>query len=293
MSFADLMLEHGEDLQYAIFFGAFALFAVFEFWIPRRATSPNRRRRWPTNLSMTVVNIFALGFVPVSFIGAATWAEREAFGLMNVFKIPIEFLLPLAMLLRGLISTVTHLLAHKLPWLWRIHRVHHLDTELDFTSTLRFHPAEFFVNALIGVPVVLALGFPAWVLAFYELFDVAITMFSHANIRLPLWVDRALHYVIVTPDLHRIHHSTWQPETDSNYGAVFPIWDVIFGTFRGTSRARQEDMPLGLEELRDPEAQHLFRLLLSPFRKCLGPAGPSASKASSVSYGALESEKLA
>jgi sterol desaturase/sphingolipid hydroxylase (fatty acid hydroxylase superfamily) len=269
MEFEALMLEHGERLQYALFFGILALLMLLEAWLPRRSTPSNRRRRWPTNLGMTATNVVALGFVPFSFIGAALWAESAQIGLFNRIDLPIWALLPATLLLRGLISTGTHLLAHKIPWLWRIHRVHHLDTELDVTSTVRFHPLEFFVNPFIGVPLVLLFGLPAWILAFYELLDILVTLFSHSNLRIPIQLNRFLRYVIVTPDLHRIHHSTWQPETDSNYGAVFPVWDLIFGTFRPEPRGRQENMQLGLTELREPEASEYLRLLFSPFHRDL------------------------
>jgi sterol desaturase/sphingolipid hydroxylase (fatty acid hydroxylase superfamily) len=279
MDFTTLMLEQGESLQYALFFGALIIFLVLETWLPRRTSGPNRRLRWPTNIGMTATNLVALGFVPFSFIGAALWAESNQYGLFNHIGLPTWVLLVATMLLRGLISTGTHLLAHKLPWLWRIHRVHHLDTELDVTSTVRIHPAEFFVNPFIGVPVVLAFGLPAWILALYELLDIGITLFSHANIRIPVGLNRWLCYVIVTPDLHRIHHSTWEPETNSNYGAVFPIWDWVLGTFRAEPRGRQEDMELGLSELRDPEANAYLRLLASPFRKSLQDSSQPAAPA--------------
>lgn len=271
MNFPDLMMEQGETLQYVLFFGFLALFFAAETVLARRTTSPDRARRWPTNLGLTLTNVLALGFVPFSFIGAALWAREAGFGLFNAFDPPIWALVPATLLLRGLISTGTHFLAHKIPWLWRIHRVHHLDTELDVTTTVRFHPLEFFVNPFIGVPIVLIFGMPAWILAFYELLDVVVTLFSHANIRIPQSVNRVLQTIIVTPDLHRIHHSSWQPETDSNYGAVFPIWDIVFGTFRATPRDRQEDMELGLEALRECKANTYLSLLSSPLHKVLTP----------------------
>jgi sterol desaturase/sphingolipid hydroxylase (fatty acid hydroxylase superfamily) len=276
MNFETLMLERGEALQYVLFFATFGLFLAVEPLLPRRTTESDRRRRWPTNLGMTATNIVALGFVPFSFIGAALWARDANFGLFNQIELPLWVLFPLTLLLRGLISTGTHMLNHKVPWLWRIHRVHHLDTELDVTSTVRFHPLEFFIGPFIGVPLVLCFGLPGWILAFYELLDIAITLFSHSNLRIPARVNRFLRYCIVTPDLHRIHHSTWQPETDSNFGAVFPVWDWLFGTFRPDPRGSQEDMELGLAELRDPGANEFWRLLASPLRKDLcGSAIPS------------------
>jgi sterol desaturase/sphingolipid hydroxylase (fatty acid hydroxylase superfamily) len=270
MGFQELMLERGESLQYALFFGLMVLFLGLETIIPRRRTPTNRRRRWPTNLGMTATNVVALGFVPFSFVGAALWARSANIGLFNLIEPPLWMVIPLTLLLRGLISTGTHMLNHKVSWLWRVHRVHHLDTEIDVTSTVRFHPLEFLINPFIGLPIVLIFGLPPWILAAYELMDVAITLFSHSDLRVPTKLDWLLHYVIVTPDLHRIHHSSWPPETDSNYGAVFPVWDLIFGTFRADPRGRHEFMQLGLQELREPEASSYLGLLLSPIRRDLG-----------------------
>ena len=181
------------------------------------------------------------------------------------------------LLVRGFISFFTHLLNHKIPFLWRFHRVHHLDTELDVSSTVRFHPVEFVLSTFIGLPVVVAFGLSSWVLIFNELLDVAVTLFSHSNLRVPTFINRPLRYVIVTPDLHRVHHSAWQPETDSNFGAVFPIWDLIFGTFRPTPRDGHELMRLGLDDLREPEANRFLVLLLSPFKKQIAPPVTTSS----------------
>lgn len=279
MDIPKALLEHGENLQYVCFFTGLAVFIALERLFPRRPGGLLRRMRWPTNWGLTLLAILSLPLVPVSFIGAALWAESQGIGLLNQIALPIGALVALTLLIRGGISTGTHWLNHQLPWLWRIHRVHHLDTELDVSSTVRLHPLEFFVGALIGAPIIVAFGLPAWVLALYELLDVVVTLFSHSNLRIPLGLDRWLHYLIVTPDLHRVHHSTHQPETDSNYGAVFPIWDVLFGSFRTLPPDRHPDMPLGLAELRGPDAQRLIPLLLSPFSARLGPREPMSEEA--------------
>ncbi len=169
---------------------------------------------------MTALNVVALGFVPVSFVAAAMGSEVNGYGLFHRVALPAWFVMIGTLLVRGFISTATHLLNHKIPWLWQIHRVHHLDTELDVSSTVRFHPLEMMIGPFIGLPIVVLFGLSPWVLAFYELLDIAVTLFSHSNLRVPPRINRLLRYLIVTPDLHRIHHSTWQPETDSNYGAV-------------------------------------------------------------------------
>ena len=153
----------------------------------------------------------------------------------------------------------------KVPLLWRVHGVHHTDTELDVSTTVRFHPLEFPISLAIGLPWVLALGFSPWVLVVYELLDVVITLVSHSNVSFPTWLERPLRYLVVTPDLHRIHHSTRPEESDSNYGAVFPAWDLFFGTFRTQTHGPAQEFPLGLENVRDQRTQSLPWLLGMPF----------------------------
>src|SRR5262245_3299313 len=154
---------------------------------------------------------------------------------------------------------------HKVPLFWRVHRVHHTDTELDVSTTVRFHPLDAVIASLIGVPIVLVLGLDPAALIAYELLDVSITLCSHANLELPLRLERVLRYCLVTPDLHRVHHSTNPEETDSNFSAVFPVWDLIFGTMKTRPREKLATMPMGLEEVRDDRSHRLFWLLAVPF----------------------------
>lgn len=221
----------------------------------------DRRTRWPANFFLTCVNLVAIGMLPISFFGAARWAESRSVGLLNWFPLPAAALVVVTLLVRGFISFSTHYLNHMVPLFWRVHRVHHLDTELDVSTTVRFHPLEFVIGLITGVPIVLAAGLTPWILMLYELFDVVVTLWSHSNVRVPAALDRALRYVIVTPDLHRIHHSARRPETNSNFGAVFPIWDVIFGTFCATPRDGHELMRLGLDEVRGADAHRSLWLL--------------------------------
>jgi sterol desaturase/sphingolipid hydroxylase (fatty acid hydroxylase superfamily) len=215
---------------------------------------------------MSLVVILSLPLLPVSFITAALWAQKNGVGLFNLFgdEMPLAILIALTLLVRAFISFGTHFLNHKIPFLWRFHRVHHLDTELDVSSTVRFHPLEMPLSMVIGLPIVLLCGLSPWVLIFYELLDVSVTLFSHANIRLAPGLERYLRYFIVTPDLHKVHHSAFKPETDSNFSPVFPLWDILFGTFRTETREPLQTMPLGLEEIRDPKANSFWWLLASP-----------------------------
>lgn len=264
MGFPHWIIANGEILQYVLFFFLLAGLAAMERLAPRRSGPIDRRTRWPVNMGLTLLNVAALSILPVSLIGAAWWAQAHGWGLFNRLTLPTALVGILSLLIRGWISFSTHFLMHMVPLFWRVHRVHHLDTELDVTTTVRFHPLEFVLGSLLGVPVVVAFGLPPWLLVSYETLDVVVTLWSHSNVRLPASIDRILRYLIVTPDLHRVHHSAWQPETDSNFSAVFPVWDLVFGTFRTGTRVPQESMQLGLEEVRDSRVHRLGWLLASP-----------------------------
>ena len=261
MNVSDWMLIHGGDLQVALFFAFLLLIGVAERLFPLRPGAMDRDLRWPANLGLTLVNLATLGVLPVSMIGAALWAESRTWGLLNNIELPVGIAIAVTLLMRGFVSFFAHYLMHKVPLFWRVHRVHHLDTELDVSSTVRFHPIEFVIQTVPGVLIAVASGLTPWVLVLYELLDVVVTLWTHSNLRLPERIDCVIRYVVVTPSLHRIHHSAWQPETDSNFGAVFPIWDLIFGTYRSMPREDQEHMRLGLDEVRGPDAHRLLWLL--------------------------------
>jgi sterol desaturase/sphingolipid hydroxylase (fatty acid hydroxylase superfamily) len=261
MRFGEWILANGESLQVSLFFSLLVLLAVAERLLPRRPGPMHRAVRWRANFILTFLNFVALSVLPLSFITAAFWAEAHGWGLLNVIRLPLVVAVILNLMMRGFISFFTHYLMHMVPLFWRIHRVHHLDTELDVTTTVRFHPLEFVVGLIPGVPLVVLFGLSPWLLMFYELLDVAVTLWTHSNLRIQGSIERVIRYVFVTPDLHRIHHSTREPETNSNYGAVFPVWDLIFGTFNPTPRDGHEHMLLGLEEIRGDDAHRSIWLL--------------------------------
>ena len=282
MSFPEWIVAHGDTLQFGLVFGLLGFLAAIEPLVPRRTGPMDRKVRWPTNVLFTFLNLIALGMLPVTIIGTAFWAAQHRWGLLNQIAAPIPAIIAVTLLVRAFISFFTHYMMHMVPAFWRLHRVHHLDTELDVTTTVRVHPIEFFVQSLLAVPLVLAFGLTPWVLVSYEVFDVIVTLWSHSNTRLPLAIDRVLRYVVVTPDLHRIHHSAWKPETNSNFGAVFPLWDIVFGTFRDTPRGGHEHMRLGLDDVRGRDAQRPLWLLGSIVRNRLTPAVDAPARWSSA-----------
>lgn len=269
--FETILRTSFEPLQYAVFFGLLIALGLAEAWLPRgRASSRapgHRLGRWPANFTLTALNIVVLGAIPITGLMVADLARDAGAGLLNIAGAAPAAAFVLTILLRSLLSWGVHLAMHKLPLLWRVHRVHHSDEGMDVSTTVRFHPLEF----LIATPVMLAAAWglglsPAGLMA-YELFDAAMAVISHANLRLPRPLDRVLRLVIVTPDMHRVHHSAWQPETDSNYGATFSFWDRIFGTYRDPDAARMDEMQIGLQDIRGPRTRSLPALLAAPFRR--------------------------
>lgn len=260
---------HQEGLLIGLSLGLFALVAGLERIMPFRRAAAGAARRWAANLTLTALNLVTLAALPISFIGAAHWARAREIGWLNVWDTPPWLALGVTLLLRAFTSYSSHWLMHRVPLLWRIHRVHHFDTALDVSSTMRFHPLEFPVGIVLGLPVVLAAGLTPWVLVAYELLNAAVTLLAHSNLRLPPSVEQVLRYLIVTPGLHRIHHSIRQSETDSNFSAVFPVWDLILGTFRTATHGPQASMKLGLEEVRDERIARIGWLLRSPFLRRL------------------------
>ena len=254
-----------EPLQYVAFFGVFLVFALAEARVPRDPAPPERARRWPANWILTTANVVLTSALPVSMIAAADFARVEGVGLLNMIDLPLVAAFAIGFLGRAFISWGTHYLNHKVPFLWAIHRVHHADTRLDVSTTVRFHPLEFVFTTPLALAGVVALGVPALPLLIYELMDASVTVFSHANVRLPRWIDRPLSLFIVTPDLHRVHHSSHQPETDSNYGAVLTIWDRVLGTYRRKSEDGLAIQENGLTEVQDPRSRNLLWLLILPF----------------------------
>lgn len=254
-----------DPLQYAAFFGVFFVFAVLESMAPRDQAPPERLWRWPTNIVLTVLNIIVMGMIPVGILTAADFAKSQQIGLLNAIDMSYWTAFALGFLGRAFLSWGTHYLNHKVPILWAIHRVHHVDTRLDVSSTVRFHPLEFVFTTPITLAGVIAIGVPPLPLLIYELMDASITVFSHSNVRLPWWVDRPLSVFIVTPDVHRVHHSSHQPETDSNFGAVLTVWDWVLGTYKRKPASELEIQENGLSEVQDSRSRNLFWLLVLPF----------------------------
>jgi sterol desaturase/sphingolipid hydroxylase (fatty acid hydroxylase superfamily) len=194
-------------------------------------------------------------------------AEANGWGLFNVVAVPAWIAVPLAVILLDLIIYLQHVLFHAVPVLWRLHRMHHADLDFDVTTGVRFHPIEILLSMIIKFGAVAALGTPAVAVLIFEVLLNATSMFSHGNVRIPARLERVLRWLMVTPEMHRVHHSIIPQETNSNFGFNLPWWDRLFGTYRAQPLAGHEDMTIGIEQFRDPAELRFHRMLLQPFRE--------------------------
>jgi len=258
------LLSDRDVLWFAAYWGLLAFIAGLEVVLPAFRQPPQRSKRWPANLGLGIVNMTLAPLAPVSAVWGAQWAQHEGIGLLNALGGPLWTAVVVTFAVRSLAGYLLHVLMHKVPLFWRMHRVHHFDTQLDVSTSLRSHPLEFAATLLTMVPIAILFGLNPWALAAYEAVESLTNALAHANLRLPQWLDRPLRRLLVTPNMHCLHHSSYQPETDSNYGQVFSLWDRLFGTYSSAPRAGYEAMQIGLAELRDARADDLWWQLKSP-----------------------------
>jgi sterol desaturase/sphingolipid hydroxylase (fatty acid hydroxylase superfamily) len=252
--------------------GVFVLLAAWELIGPRRRQPAGRAARWPGNLGIVVLDTILVRLVfPVTGVGLALLAEARGWGLFNLAALPNWIAVAASVVLLDLAIYLQHVLFHAVPALWRLHRMHHADLAFDVTTGLRFHPVEILLSMLIKLTVIAALGAPALSVLIFEVLLNATSMFSHGNIRLPERFDRVLRWLVVTPDMHRVHHSILPRETNCNFGFNLPWWDRLFGTYRPKPAAGHEAMTIGIEQFRDWRELRLDRMLLQPFREDVGP----------------------
>jgi sterol desaturase/sphingolipid hydroxylase (fatty acid hydroxylase superfamily) len=249
------------------FAAVFAALALWEIFHPRRALFAGRLPRWPNNLGIVMVDALAVRLLmPTAAVGAALYAAGEGYGLFRLAEFRLSIAATLGFLALDLVIYAQHVVFHKVPLLWRLHRMHHADLDVDVTTGLRFHPFEILISMLIKIAVVIALGIPVVAVVLFEVVLNATSMFNHSNVALPLRLDRVLRFVVVTPDMHRVHHSVLRHETDSNFGFNVPWWDRLFRTYRAEPEAGHAAMTVGLPVFRDPAELRLDRMLTQPFR---------------------------
>jgi len=254
-------------IRLAAFAGIFAVMAAWEILAPRRDQKLGRRTRWSGNIGIVIVDAVLVRLVfPITAVGLALVAEARGWGLFYVLDLPTWVSVPLAVMALDLAIYLQHVLFHAVPTLWRLHRMHHADLELDVTTGTRFHPIEIILSMGIKLGAVAAMGVPAVAVLAFEVLLNATSIFNHSNVRIPAWVDRGLRWIVVTPDMHRVHHSILAPETNSNFGFNLPWWDRLFGTYRDQPAAGHLGMTIGIEQFREPAEQRLGCMLTQPFR---------------------------
>jgi len=240
---------------------------VWEILDPRRARVLPRRARWPANLGLVVLNTAAVRVLfPLGAAGGALWAARSGWGLFNLIEAPAWMAFLGSVVVLDLAIYAQHVAMHRVPALWRLHRVHHADLDVDVSTGVRFHPLEIVLSMGFKVALVVGLGAPAAAVIAFEIILNATSMFNHANVGIAPGLDRSLRAVIVTPDMHRIHHSIRREETDSNFGFNVSWWDRLFRTYRDQPKDGQLGLTPGLGQFREPRELRLDRMLLQPFR---------------------------
>lgn len=270
----DAILAAEPTIRLVAFLGVLAAMALWEVGAPRRRREIPRVVRWTNNLALVVLDtaILRLTF-PILAVGLAVLAEERGWGLFNNVDAPVWVSIVISMLLLDLAIYLQHVMFHAVPGLWRLHRMHHADLDFDATTGLRFHPVEILISMGIKLAVVAALGPPAIAVLLFEVILNATALFNHANIDFPRRVDRILRWIVVTPDMHRVHHSVDPRETNSNFGFNLPWWDRLLGTYVAQPSQGHTDMVIGIEQFRTSRDLWLDRMLIQPLR---GPASGGA-----------------
>jgi sterol desaturase/sphingolipid hydroxylase (fatty acid hydroxylase superfamily) len=267
MTFNEWALAHEPSVRLGAFFGVFTLMAVWEAVAPRRKRLLPRRVRWVHNLALVVLNSLILRLLfPVAAVGFALLAAERGWGLLNAFGVPFWWAFALSVITLDFLIYLQHVMFHAVPLLWRLHRMHHADLDFDVTTGARFHPIEILLSMLIKFAVIAVIGAPAVAVVIFEVVLNATAMFNHGNLRLPAVLDRVLRLLIVTPDMHRVHHSIEDHETNSNFGFNLSLWDRMFGTYKAQPDAGHEAMTIGIRDFREPRlASDLPGMLILPF----------------------------
>lgn len=264
------LLATEPQLRLIVFLGVLFAMALWELAAPRRRQEIPRVIRWTNNLGLVVIDTMVLRLsFPILAVGLAVVAQDRGWGFFNIIEAPGWIAVLVSIVVLDLVIYLQHVMFHAVPALWRLHRMHHADLEFDVTTGVRFHPVEILLSMGIKLAVVMALGPPAVAVLIFEVLLNATSMFNHSNVRLPTCVDRILRLIVVTPDMHRIHHSTRPEETNSNFGFNLPWWDRLLGTYKAQPKAGHEGMSIGIEQFRTTRDLWLDSMLVQPVK---GPA---------------------
>ncbi len=268
---SEFLLTNEPIIRLSAFLGILVVMMIWEVASPCRRLEIPRLIRWSNNLGIVAVNTIVVRLTfPIVAVGLALHAESQNWGLFNLIELPMWLAIVISVVLLDLVIYLQHVMVHAIPILWRLHRLHHADLDYDVTTGLRFHPFEIILSMAIKLVVIFALGPPAAAVLIFEVLLNGTAMFNHGNVRLPLVLDKVLRWIVVTPDMHRVHHSVRPEEANSNFGFNLPWWDRLLGTYREQPQDGHAEMTIGIEQFRNPRDLWLDRLLVQPW---LGPAG--------------------
>ena len=258
-------------IRLGCFLGIFAVIALWELALPRRRLTQPRWLRWYANLGILALNtVLVRLLVPLAPVAIAAIAGSGGWGILNLVELPFWLEVVLAVVVLDLVIYLQHVTFHAVPALWRVHRMHHADLDFDVTTGSRFHPIEILVSMSIKMAAVAVVGPAPVAVIMFEVLLNGTSMFNHGNVRLRARLDRALRWIVVTPDMHRVHHSDIPGETNSNFGFNLPWWDRLFGTYRPQPSLGHEQMTIGIDTFREPGELHLHRILVQPLRRNAG-----------------------
>ncbi len=267
MHIDEFIMNHEVSLRLGFFFGIFGVMAIWEIVAPRRTLMVSKTIRWTNNLGIVLLNTMLLRLLfPAAAVGMAVFAENNGWGLFNYLSAPFWLAVIVSVIAMDFVIYLQHVLVHAVPALWRLHRVHHADLDYDVTTGARFHPIEIILSMLLKFATIVVLGPPIVAVVIFEILLNATAMFNHSNVKIPRYIDRLLRWLVVTPDMHRVHHSVEDDEANSNFGFNLPWWDRLFGTYRDQPRGGHEAMTIGIHKYRKPkQVSWLPGMLALPF----------------------------
>lgn len=273
---AEWLLKHEPSIRLGCSAGIFALLLLSEVFLPKRRRPVRRAKRWPANFGVAILDSLLVRiFLPTGALGLALFVQKQGWGIFNVLAWPPWIEVVASILVLDLSIYFQHRVFHGVPVLWRLHRMHHADLDVDATTGNRFHPIEIGLSMAIKFGVIALIGAPLLAVLLFEILLNATSLFNHANLRVHPWLEPTLRCLVVTPDMHRVHHSIHRDETDSNFGFNLPWWDRIFRTYRPEPRDGHDGITLGIQEFREERELKLWRMLWQPFRKSKATVPPS------------------
>jgi sterol desaturase/sphingolipid hydroxylase (fatty acid hydroxylase superfamily) len=262
------IIENEAQIRLLAFSGIFLVMALWEAWRPFRRLRFSRLQRWPHQLGLIVLNSLVLRLLfPAAATGIAISVEHNGWGILQAVPLPSWLAVVMGFVLLDLVIYWQHVFAHRIDWFWKLHRTHHADTDYDLTTGLRFHPLEIIISMLIKALAIFVLGVPVLAVLVFEIILSGSAMFNHSNVDLPPRIDRVLRRLIVTPAMHRVHHSVHRIEHDMNYGFFLSLWDRWFGSYLAATCDDPRSMPIGLNRFREADNVRLDRLLMIPWRQ--------------------------